>query len=201
MHFIDDNQTVLLDIARRAIGNGIRTGRSEAPALDALDEALIDPGASFVTLYENGILSGCVGSLAAGRPLASDVAANAFSAAFYDRRFRPMRSSQLAATRIEISVLTPLEPVGAAHEAELLANIRPDVDGLVIEQHDRQATFLPKVWDLYPDPELFLDALKQKAGIRQWSSSVRAFRYQTVSFAEPAHSAHHDQGEGSLPPT
>ena len=72
----------------------------------------------------------------------------------------------------------------AESEADLVAGLRPGVDGLIIRDGDKRATFLPSVWQGIPEPERFVRALAKKAGwpAGQWSDTVRAWRYTTEEF-------------------
>ena len=180
----------LLGIARGAIQVGLeRFGIADAKSVvdvSSLPAELLQPRATFVTLTKAGSLRGCTGSLEAVRPLALDVVENACHSAFRDPRFPPIQMSELLSLRIELSVLSPLEPVPVASEAELLERLEPSM-GLVIEEGGRRGTFLPKVWESLPEPQRFLDELKAKAGFPPgyWSGSVRVFCYRTQTFAEP----------------
>ena len=136
----------LLAIARRSIAAGAAAGR--APRVDTESCAgLLEPAAVFTTLTRDGALRGCVGSLQAQLPLAQAVADSAFNAAFHDRRFRPLDSDELDSVRIEISVLSEMEPIDAATRQALLEQLRPGIDGLLVEDLGRRATFLLKVWE------------------------------------------------------
>ena len=110
----------------------------------------------------------------------------AFSAAFRDARFPPLREDELHVTTIEISVLSPLSPYPVTSESELLEGLAPGIDGLLLEAGRHHATFLPKVWDQLPEPIDFLRALKQKAGLppNYWSEDMRFHRYRTLSFSD-----------------
>jgi AmmeMemoRadiSam system protein A len=145
---------------------------------------LREPGASFVTLHRDGELRGCIGSIEPRRPLADDVAANARAAAREDDRFAPVAAAELAELAVELSVLTPLEPLAAGSRAELLALLRPGVDGLVLADGDARATFLPAVWEQLPEPSDFLAHLERKAGLTPgaWSPGRLCFRYAVDSF-------------------
>ena len=70
-------------------------------------------------------------------------------------------------------------------EADLLAQLRPNIDGLVLEETAtrQRGTFLPAVWETLPDPATFLAHLKQKAGLPRdyWSDALRVSRYTTVN--------------------
>ena len=144
------------------------------------------PGACFVTLTQDGTLRGCIGTVDAWRPLGLDVRANAVAAAVHDRRFPPLRPEELDRTRIEVSVLSPPEPIDCSDEADALATLRPGVDGVVLACGRRRATFLPQVWQRLPDPATFLTALRRKAGLPPdfWSDDVKLSRYTVTAWEE-----------------
>ena len=148
--------------------------------------ALIEPAATFTTLRVEGRLRGCCGTLEAVRPLAEDVTHSAFRAAFRDVRFDTVGKREVDTIRLEVSVLSPLEPTHVSSEAELLQRLMPGIDGLVIVADGRRATFLPKVWEMLPDPRQFLLGLKTKCGLAEdyWSERLEFQRYRTTSYAE-----------------
>ncbi len=152
----------LLRQARAAISEAL--GGPPCPLPANLPE-LNEPGATFVTLTRSGELRGCIGSLQAHRPLLTDVRANALSAALNDPRFYPLESSELARIRIEVSLLTLPETLEFSDEADLIAQIVPNEDGLIITSGPYRATFLPQVWEQLRDPREFLAHLKQKSGL------------------------------------
>ncbi len=170
----------LVAIAREAI---------EAPADFAslalpVEAWLRQPAATFVTLLLDGELRGCIGTLEARRALADDVAHNARAAAYRDPRFAPVNDAERSRLRIEVSLLSPREPLEAASEAEALARLRPGLDGIVLEFQKLGATFLPQVWESLPDPAEFLGELKRKAGLAPgfWHAQVRLSRYTVEKF-------------------
>jgi uncharacterized protein len=173
----------LLIRARNAIAAEL--GQPTAPEPDAT--ALDAQGATFVTLTQDGHLRGCIGSLEARQPLDADVRANARAAAFGDPRFSPLRASELTRTRIEVSVLTPAVPLDFTNEADAVRKLRPGVDGVILEAQGRRATFLPQVWENLPEPHLFLNLLKQKAGLPAdfWAPDVKLFIYGVQKWQEP----------------
>jgi len=179
-------QRQLLEVARRSIKQGFVTQAPLRLELADFDAELRAPAAVFVTLTEAGELRGCVGSLQAGEPLAQAVANAAYNSAFRDHRFSAIRQEQLARIRIEISVLSPLQRLHPDSRAALLQVLQPGIDGLVIEDRGRRATFLPKVWDGIDSPAAFLDHLLQKAGLGAgyWSDSICVDRYHTLTFAD-----------------
>ena len=177
---------ILLGLARRSIEHGLEHGEPLPVTLEEFPKALAEPAATFTTLRRAGELRGCCGRLEAAKPLASDVAHSAFEAAFRDPRFDPLRRDEVAGIDLEVSVLTPMETMRVADEADLLQQLQPGLDGLVIVEGLRRATFLPKVWDSLPEPRRFLEQLKLKCGLPQnyWSSQLEFRRYRTTTYAE-----------------
>lgn len=176
-------RATLLDTAQRSIARGIETGEPLVPNPGRHSAALRAPRATFVTLKRRGVLRGCMGTLEAVRPLVVDVARNAFAAAFRDPRFPPVAAEELANVDLHISVLSVPEPLEFSSRADLIAQLRPGVDGLTLEDAGRRSTFLPAVWQELPDPRDFLRELKRKAGLALdgESPSLRAWRYTAES--------------------
>lgn len=181
------SQALLLRTAADAIESQLERRAGAVPQADDLPAELRALRASFVTLSIEGELRGCCGSLEARQPLAIDVWNNARASAFRDPRFRPLEAVEWSRVDLEVSVLSPLEPVAVQSEADLLARLVPGEDGLVIAWRGSRATFLPKVWDQLRDPVEFLRHLKHKAGWSPdfWAQDVEVWRYFTESVAAP----------------
>jgi AmmeMemoRadiSam system protein A len=143
------------------------------------------PGASFVTLETHGRLRGCIGSLRAIRPLYLDVTRNAGRAAT-DPRLPPVTGADWAALQVSVSVLTDPSPLPAEDLAGLVAALRPGLDGLIVADGRRRATFLPAVWRKLADPDQFVRALLAKGGwpTGDWPEGLRAARYTCVEFTD-----------------
>ena len=173
----------LLDVARRSIESGVRTGTPLNVEPGDFPPELREWRATFVTLRRADKLRGCVGALVASRPLVADVAHSAFAAAFRDARFPALEAAELDDLEVHISVLSALEPLPVRDEADLLGQIRVGVDGLVLRDGAQQGTFLPAVWKSIPDPSGFLRELKRKAGLPldSWSESWEVLRYTVES--------------------
>ena len=182
----DGEQARLLEIARQSIGDGLNSGRALQVDLSRIDANLKTVAAVFVTLTRAAQLRGCIGSLKAQEPLAQAVANSAFGAAFRDYRFPSLRADELDQIRIEISVLSEMEPIEAETRQALLDSLQPGVDGLLLEDRGYRSTFLPQVWEKMASPTEFLEQLCLKAGLDAgyWSGTLRFHRYQTLSFAE-----------------
>jgi AmmeMemoRadiSam system protein A len=175
----------LLEIARASIKKGL-CGESLKIDVDAMGPALQILGAAFVTLHVDGELRGCIGSLEAVQPLVVDVVQNAHEAAFRDPRFPALTWPEFERLTLHISVLTMPEPMDFDSEENLLQQLRPGVDGLILEEGHRRGTFLPSVWETLSDPREFFAHLKRKAGLPQdyWSDTLRVRRYRTIAFPD-----------------
>lgn len=175
----------LLVRARNAIASEFGE-LGEPPVAEPEDAALASPGATFVTLTQDGRLRGCIGSLEAHRALDADVRANARAAAFQDPRFTPLTADELPRTRVEVSLLTPAMPIEFTDEEDALRQLRPNVDGVIFEWQGRRSTFLPQVWESLPTPAMFLAHLKQKAGLPAdfWAPDVKLHRYEVQKWKE-----------------
>jgi len=138
--------------------------------------------ACFVTLRIRGELRGCVGTFDDTRPLIHNVARSACRAAFADPRFGPLGREELPGLEVEVSILSKPAPLPVASRADLLGQLLPDVDGLIVSEGACRATFLPAVWASLPNPADFLDALLEKAGLPRddWSPRLRFERYTTT---------------------
>ena len=172
-------------LARKVIRHKVETGRDLKLSLKGWPDWAMAKGASFVTLEKTGHLRGCIGSLQAHRPLIADVAANAYASAFRDHRFAKVTAAELDDIEIKISVLSEPQELSFASEAELLAQIEPGRDGLILQDGARRGTFLPQVWQQLPQIAQFWAHLKVKAGLPKdhWSDTVRVWRYTTETFA------------------
>ena len=181
MSLTKEHQQRMLDIAKSSIQHGFQTGKALKINLADYPAELTERRATFVTLHKHHQLRGCIGMLEAVRPLAEDIAENAFLAAFRDPRFPPLAEDEFGDLDIHLSILTPAEPVAFTSEQDLIAQLQPGVDGLILEEGRRRGTFLPSVWEQLPEPEQFLRHLKQKAGLAPdyWSENIKIFRYRT----------------------
>ncbi|MDD5175621.1 MAG: AmmeMemoRadiSam system protein A [Sterolibacterium sp.] len=181
----DELGNTLLLMARNAIAEALGVAQSSNSGLPAGPE-LSQPGAVFVTLTRDGELRGCIGSLEAWRPLREDIVANARAAAFHDPRFPPLTAEELADTRVEVSLLTPARPMSYASEADAIGQLRPLIDGVILEYGKHRGTFLPQVWESLPDRRQFMAQLKRKAGLPQdfWSMDIKLSRYQVRKWKE-----------------
>ncbi len=181
----ESTKSVLLKVARDTITLGAEAKRIDINIED-YSVVLQAFGASFVTLKIKKQLKGCIGSLQASRPLVLDVAENAYAAAFQDTRFTPVNKNDLGMLTISISILNKPEKMDFKSEDELLAQLRPNEDGLILQDQQHRGTFLPSVWESLNDPVDFLAQLKVKAGLDKnyWSDDLIVQRYTTESFSE-----------------
>jgi AmmeMemoRadiSam system protein B/AmmeMemoRadiSam system protein A len=180
---LKEHGATLVQLAATAIEYGLRFGNVMPVNGSDYPEPLRQAGASFVTLTQAGRLRGCVGTPQAFRPLVEDVADNSFAAAFCDGRFLPLTRADFDTLDVSISLLSPPEAMAFASEDDLLRQLRPHDDGLIIDHDGRRALFLPQVWTTLPERRLFLGQLKLKAGMAAdaWSDSFRAWRFRARS--------------------
>ena len=181
----EPDRALLLSAAMAGLAAAARTRK--APALGCegrLSPPLMATRASFVTLIKEERLRGCIGSPAPRRPLIEDVATNAAHAALVDPRFPPLTEAELEGLRVEISILSYPRALAAGGEAELLAALEPDRDGLILGVGQKRALFLPSVWRQVPDPAQFVRHLLVKAGLdaHRWPDALEAHHFRVESF-------------------
>ena len=179
-----DAGRLLLPLARAAIAAQLDLPGAMPDAEGWLDST----GASFVTLMMQGNLRGCIGTLEAHRALGADVKANAVAAAFRDPRFKPITPAEFGAISVEVSVLSAVSPMSFRDEAGALAQLRPEIDGVIFHYGHHRSTFLPQVWEHFGDPRVFMGQLKHKAGLPFdfWDATVKLSRYTVSKWREAA---------------
>lgn len=172
----------LLRLARASVERAVRGERGRV-AMEGAPEAAMRRMGAFVTLTRrsDGALRGCIGEMLPRRPLAEAVAARAADAALSDPRFLPVREGELAGLRVEVSALSPPEPVESWRDIVL------GRDGVTLEKDGCFAVFLPQVapeqaWDL----ETMLAELSQKAGLPPdaWREGARFETFRAEVFHE-----------------
>ncbi|HEY5602702.1 MAG TPA: AmmeMemoRadiSam system protein A [Gammaproteobacteria bacterium] len=188
MSLPDTDRQTLHQIAnasiRYSLEHGADTEYERTLHLTDYSPALLQTRATFVTLHMDDQLRGCIGTLEARLPLTIDTAHNARAAAFHDPRFAPLSKPEFDRLRIHISILGIPEAMTFSSEQDLIRQLRPGVDGLILTTAGRRGTFLPSVWESLPAPDVFLAHLKLKAGLptSYWPADVKVERYTTESF-------------------
>ena len=183
----ENSKQTLLWLARVALETAVRG--ETLPKINLSDQPaeLQAIGASFVTLTRQGELRGCIGALEASKSLFEDVAEHAAAAGLEDYRFPPVQPHELKEIEIEISYLSPTEKLSYIDAEDLISRLRPGIDGVVLMDGWRRATFLPQVWEKLPEPEQFLDHLCQKMGAapNTWRrKQLDVYIYQVEEFRE-----------------
>ena len=183
-----EESEVLLDVADASIESGLTSGKVLEVDPNDHSSGLQALRASFVTLRIQGDLRGCMGTLTAARPLVVDVSCNSYSSAFSDPRFAPLTRPEFEQLDIHISLLSPSSPIDFTSEDDLLSQVRPGIDGLIMYEGSKRGTLLPSVWEGIPDAREFLRLLKRKAGLSDdyWSETLRVERYTTESIHQGA---------------
>ncbi|MDG2284305.1 MAG: AmmeMemoRadiSam system protein B [Alphaproteobacteria bacterium] len=183
----DADRKVLMDATKKALKFGVDNGR--APSVNygpGVSKSLTAMRASFVSLKIAGRLRGCIGTVVAHQALLPDAVTNAYKAGFGDPRFGPLTDEELDQLDIEVSLLSFPRIMRFENEADLVRQVRPDMDGLILQDDGRRGLFLPSVWEGIPKAEDFISHLKRKAGfdVNHWSDGLRVFRYTTETFGE-----------------
>jgi len=163
--FTPEERKLLVELARRTVEAAVRGRELPEVELAAWPAKMAAPRACFVTLNKSGQLRGCVGHLVPQEPLVRAVSQNAVAAALKDTRFQPVTPAELDRIEIEISVLTIPRRLEFQSPEDLLAKLRPRVDGVILQVGRRLATYLPQVWEKIPDKETFMSELAEKAGL------------------------------------
>jgi len=182
----DEDKQTLLTVARAAIVSKLGS-KGEAVRMKALSPQLGQRRGCFVSLHKKKALRGCIGIIEPIAPLIDGIHENALNAAFRDPRFPALEERELGEIEIEISVLTPPQPLVFQSPEALLAQLKPGVHGVILTKGGRHSTFLPQVWRQLPDKEQFLEHLCLKAGMKGdcWKdAAVKVHVYEVESFSE-----------------
>lgn len=173
---------LIIDICRQAIKSKFEPDIEEIKYPQVFGRI----GACFVTLEKNNTLRGCIGSVIARRPLINDIIMNAKNSAFSDPRFLPVQQNEISQLKIAVSILSEPKKMSFTDENDLLRQMRPNIDGIIIKDGIYQAVYLPSVWEQLPDKREFLETLKVKAGLNPdyFSDTFEAYRFETVYIKE-----------------
>ena len=186
--FTAGERKFLLELARKTLKSVTAGGGFPKLKAETVPSRLKEAKGCFVTLTEGGQLRGCIGNILPAGALYEAVMENAQSAALRDTRFPPVTPEEVGKIHIEISVLTEPQPLAFSSPEDLLNQLQPHTDGVVLKLGARSATFLPQVWEQLPDKAAFLEHLSQKAGgapsdWRGKDASVSIYRVE--AFEEP----------------
>ncbi len=184
-------QNLLLTLAWQSIAHGLKTGKPLAIDLSGYPEELSASKATVVSLAVNNRPQGSFGRLHPIRPLAEDVCENAFAAAFCDQHCQALTESQLDALEITIEIVSPLTALHGATELDLIGQLKPHIDGLLLHAGTHHTFLLPSNWETYPAPFKFMQHLKHKAGLppTYWSQAIQIYRFSTepITLTPTAH--------------
>lgn len=173
----ESEKTALLEHARKILQTTATTGE---PAKEkSPDPQYLEKFGVFISLHKNNELRGCIGNIQPILTLWDAITENTVAAAEDDIRFAPVAEEELNEIKIEISILTKPEECG-------FAEIQPG-DGVIIQQGEYKATYLPQVWEKMPSKENFLASLCQKAGLDEkcyLDKVTKFYKYQAIVFSE-----------------
>lgn len=180
----EDDRQLLLALARRAIVSAVRNGRLPDPL--PLHGVFSQRHGVFVTLHLRGAMQGCIGVTEPSAPLAEAVVRCAVCAALEDPRFSPLRPAQLPDLHIELSLLSPLQPI---HPDQIVIGLH----GLLLRRGPHRGLLLPQVAVAHGmSRERFLEQTCRKAGLladawRDSETEILAFTCEVFAETEPAH--------------
>jgi AmmeMemoRadiSam system protein A len=182
----DDEKTQLLTLARSSIVCHLISGKELIVNTDDFPPSFQQDAACCVTLTLKNKLRGSIGTSYAQRPLVLDIIHNAYSAAFDDPRYNPVKKEDIHDIKIDISVLTTPTPISFLNEEDLLDKLQGTTDGIILQEGVHKATFLPSAWKAFSNPSEFIAALKVQAGLNAgyWSDNIVISRYQTINLSE-----------------
>ena len=149
-----------------------------------IPSVLTEYGASFVTLKKNEQLRGCIGSVYPTKPLILDIIDNAKNAGFQDPSFEPLTVDELDKLQVSVSILSSIERIMFKDERDLLSQIYPH--GVILVEGEKRAVYLPVVWEQLPDRQVFLNSLKEKAGLEPdyFSRTLEAYKFEAAYISE-----------------
>ena len=160
----EEDGALAVRLARASIDHSVKG--IPMPEIDIPEKFLEDSGA-FVTLstYPKHDLRGCIGYPEPYFPL-KDALINAAQGATRDPRFPKLAESELDRIIVEVSLLSPPEPIKVRNPKELLKIVKVGTHGLIVEQGRFKGLLLPQVpveqgWDV----ETFLAHTCMKAGL------------------------------------
>ncbi len=168
--FSAEEQAQLLRLAHESI---VAALEGRIVDLEAPTAHLAAPRGVFSSLYLEGQLRGCVGYVLPSNSVYRAVAETARAAAFEDMRFYPVTMEEARHLQIELSILSPPQPI-AAEAIEIGRH------GLLIGMSGRRGLLLPQVpiehhWDRLT----FLQQTCRKAGLPidawQRGATIEAF--------------------------
>ena len=185
-NFARHNREAIIGIVSKALEKAVLEKSEYTPDREEYDNVMFNKGASFVTLEKDNKLRGCIGSIFPTISIARDLAKNAHLAALHDSRFSPVTKEELKDITFKVSLLTGFEEIKYSSEDDLLQQIKPKTDGLLIRDGQRQGIFLPAVWKDISNKKDFLTELKIKAGLSPsyWSNNIEVFRFRTVEITK-----------------
>jgi uncharacterized protein len=185
--FSDSDGERAVKAARTIVEGYVKHG--DVPAID-VPESFHNNGGVFVTLktYPGDDLRGCIGYPEPVAPLEEALTDSAVSAATRDPRFRPVREKELPLLLVEVSLLTPPEPIIVSNPKELLGKIVIGEDGLIAERGRWRGLLLPQVpVELGWGVQEFLMQTCEKAGLEPeaWKDPKTKFsKFQAEVFSE-----------------
>ncbi|MGZ4813921.1 MAG: AmmeMemoRadiSam system protein A [Terriglobales bacterium] len=178
--YSEQEHRLLLQLAHDAIAAALEKRNVD---LSPPSEHLGEHRGAFTTLHESGELRGCVGYVFPMYSLYRTIAETAVAAAMNDTRFLPVQREEVPRLQVEISILSPLQPIDPD-------DVEVGKHGLLITYGNRRGLLLPQVpiehkWDR----EMFLRQTCMKAGlpVDAWEHGAKVEAFTAEVFGEGNH--------------
>jgi len=183
-------QEQLLGLAREQLVASVAGEGSIDVYPPELSDRTLRDGAAFVSLTVDGALRGCmIDRFEPHEPLVSNVLRNVQSAVQSDERFAVIKEDEIEKVRIKISIVYDIETLRFDSPHDLEDKLTPFVDGVILSTDEELSTYLPSVWETFPDPDEFLSQLSVKAGwdADRWRTEPYPTiqTYRVYEFGEP----------------
>lgn len=187
--FTESEKSSLLAFTVASVQHAIHKAKVATPSPQLLSDLplLRSKRAAFVTLNQNNKLRGCMGYTFPTTTLGQAIAESAFNASLKDARFNPVTTNEFDALTISLSILDYPQRVVTRSATDLVKQLIPHVDGVIIKYQNRQSLFLPQVWNTIPNPTEFLSqlCLKQGSPTLCWQEAeAKIYRFETVTIGK-----------------
>jgi len=178
------SESIFVTLARETIEVWVKTGTRldwhkykgiilQSDLIRKLEET---KAGTFVSIHKNGILRGCIGTIASAYSnIAHEIISNAIQASTYDPRFEAIREDELLALEIKVDVLGEIEEVQDIGELDV------EKYGVIVEYKGRRGLLLPNIDGVKTVSEQ-ISIAKQKAGISD-DKQIKLSRFEVTRYS------------------
>ncbi len=189
----NEDKSSILKVAKKTIAYAMRYDKIMPIEIESFSDILRTPWGLFVTIetekntniYKSRSL-GSKGSVKSTYPLIKGVVEYSYGAGFKDERFYPLNIERVENFTLNISICSIPLAINCSSDMDIIRQLVPYKDGILLEVNDVKSSFSPNVWKLLPRAKDFWLNLRKKANLRTgvWSDSFKISRYYTVELRE-----------------